>query len=68
MRLESLTYAKFHSWSKEEDKLLLQAADKYPNNWKKVAEAVGTNKDEKDCYNRVHKLAAGTKIGKWSKE
>jgi hypothetical protein len=33
-----------------------------------VAEEVGTNKDAMECYNRVHKMANGTKIGKWSEE
>lgn len=68
LRSTSLTFAKQQSWSKDEDKKLAQAADQYAGNWSKVAQTVNTNKDATDCYNRVHKMANGSKIGKWSEE
>lgn len=48
--------------------MLIEAVDKFPSNWKQISEFINTNKDEKDCYNRVHKLAGGSKIGKWTEE
>ena len=68
MRLSTITFAKQTSWSKEEDKKVSDASQKYAGNWSKVASEVDTNKDAEDCYNRIHKMANGTKIGKWSEE
>lgn len=40
-------------WTRKEDENLLNAYQSFQGNWEKISDLVGTDKDAKDCKNRL---------------
>lgn len=55
-------------WNKEEDKLLIQLAQKYnEKNWKEISSKFN-NKNPLQCFSRYKRIRPGIKKGTWKKE